>query len=169
MPYEPTAPPADSTREQSQGYLDRELRRHAQVTNETERLVGALVEALRSAGVSTLYQWDDSTIMADPGAGLVRGNNVLLNQCTQFAVSAETVTQAFPPFGLLDAGDRTVIVNEAADVQELFSLDNSPANNVSWWLFDVTLVSGQANNPTAGSLISLIWFPVAEIGELYRV
>ncbi len=146
-------------------YVTQELERVSLEINRIDSLLSRLVDALISAGITTLFLWNDSTIIADPGSGFVLGNNVQLPSVTIFAVSAETVTLATPPFNLLDAGDRVVVVNESADVQEIYTLDAPPIFQGTWWEFAVTHVQGGANNPAAGAIISFIWFPVGELLE----
>ena len=165
MPYDKDLPPVGSTPVASRAYLERELQKISLEFNRVNELLDALISALRSGGIMTLYLWFDSLAVGDPGAGRVAGNNNQLPSVTIFSVSAETLTLQFPPFGALDAGDLVVVVNETADVQEIYSLDNQPVFNDTWWQFDVTHVSGQNNNPQDGNIMSFIWFPVAEIAE----
>ena len=165
MAYDKDLPPVGANPVASRAYLERELQKVSLEFGRVNELVDALIAALRSGGITTLYLWNDSLVVGDPGSGNVAGNDVLLPGVTIFSVSTETLTAQFPPFGALDAGDLVVVVNETADVQEIYSLDNQPVFNTTWWQFDVTHVSGQANNPIAGAIMSFIWFPVAEIAE----
>ena len=165
MPYEKDLPPVGATPVASRAYLERELQKIQLEFTRVNELVDALIAALRAGGISTLFLWNDTLVVGDPGAAQVAGNDILLPNVTIFSVSTETLTAQFPPFGSLDAGDLVVVVNETADVQEIYSLDNQPVFNTTWWQFDVTHVQGQANNPIAGAIMSFIWFPVAEIAE----
>ena len=161
MSYEP-GPTAQSSADLPR-YVTQELRRISTEVARVDSVLRSLLGALASAGISTLYLWNDSLVIADPGPGQMLGNNVTLQSVTEFAVSATTVTDAEPPFQLLDPGDFVVVVNETADVQEIYTLDAAPIFNATWWQFDVTHVSGQANNPAAGAIMSFVWFPIAEL------
>lgn len=165
MPYDKDLPPVGATPVASRAYLERELQKISLEFGRVNELVDALISALRSGGIMTLFLWNDSLVVGDPGSGNVAGNEILLPNVTIFSVSSETLTAQFPPFGALDAGDLVIVVNETADVQEIYSLDNQPVFNTTWWQFDVTHVSGQNNNPVDGNIMSFIWFPVAEIAE----
>ena len=142
------------------GYLDRELEKiRAFFEVETERLDN-IFEILRAGGITTLYTWDDSIVMADPGAGAMRGNNIQLQSVTQFAIHKDTITGAAPPFFRLDGNDRMMVRNESANVSEIYDLDASPIDNDTWWLFNVTHDAGAANNPLVGAIMAVIWFPI---------
>ena len=143
-------------------YVGQELDRVAtELELQTER-IDILYEALRAAGVTTLFFWDDSIVMADPGQGMMRGNNIQLQSVTEFAISADTVTQASPPFQRLDDNDRVMIRNDSAGVTEIYNLTAFPVFNDTWWLFAVAHDQGAANNPIDGAIMSMIWFPVFE-------
>lgn len=164
MAYEPG--PTAHNIEDLPRYVTQELRRISTEVGRLDNVLRDLIGALISAGIITLYIWDDSLIIADPGTGQMRGNGVQLPTVTEFAVSATTVTAAQPPFQLLDPGDFIVVVNESADVSEIYTLDTNPIFNTTWWQFNVTHVSGANNNPAAGAIMSFIWFPIAELPVL---
>ena len=164
MAYNKDLPPAGATPVASRAYLERELTKIQLEFGRVNELVNGLVAALAAGGVASLYLWSDSLVMDDPGTGIMRANDVQLQSTTQFAVSALSATNAASPFGILDPGDVVVVVNETADVQEVYTLDAVPVlNNDTWWLFDVTHQTGQANNPATGAIMSFIWFPISEI------
>lgn len=144
-------------------YVTQELQAASnEIALNTER-IDILYEALRAAGVTTLFFWDDSVVMADPGPGNMRGNNIQLQSVTEFAIAATTVTGADPPFQRLDDNDRVMIRNESGiGVTEIYNLTAAPVFNDTWWLFAVAHDQGAANNPTLGSIMSMIWFPVFE-------
>jgi len=158
--YDKDLPPVGASKATETAYLDRELEKiRVEIENEIQRLDN-IYEVLRAGGITTLYFWDDSLVMGDPGTGNMRGNNVVLQSVTQFAISKETVTQAEPPFFRLDGNDRMMVRNETANVSEIYDLDAPPVDNGTWWLFNVTHDTGAANNPLAGSIMAVIWFPI---------
>ena len=162
MAYNKDLAPVGATPEQSRAYLDRELEKvRVEIENEIQR-VDQIYEVLRASGITTLYTWDDSLVMADPGAGFMRGNNIQLQSVTQFAIHKETITGGEAPFFRLDGTDRLLVRNESANVTELYDLDAGPVDNDTWWLFNVTHDSGAANNPAAGAIMALVWFPVLD-------
>ena len=164
MAYDKDAPPVQASATASRAYLERELTKIQLEFNRVNELVNGLVAALAAGGVASLYIWDDSLVMDDPGDGNMRANDVQLQSATEFAVAKLSATNAESPFGILDPGDVIVVVNETADVQEVYTLDVVPVlNNDAWWLFTVTHQTGQANNPAAGAIMSFIWFPISEI------
>ena len=164
MAYDKDLPPVNATPVASRAYLERELTKIQLEFARVNELLNGLVAALSAGGVATLYLWDDSLVMDNPGDGNMRANDVQLQSTTQFAVAALSFTNSTSPFAILDPGDTIVVTNETADVQEVYSLDAEPVlNNDEWWLFTVTHVTGQANNPAAGAIMSFIWYPVSEI------
>ena len=169
MVYVKDSPPVGATKTEREAYLERELDKLRIDSGQVNELLEALVGALQSGGVWTLFLWDDSQVIDDPGTGNMRGNSNLLPNVTEFAVSATTLTDTQPPYQTLDQGDRIVVVNQSADVQEIYELDETPIFNATWWQFNVTHLSGQNNNPTTGDIMTLIWFPVAEIAEDFRL
>ncbi len=160
MAYDKDLPPVGASPVQSRAYLERELEKiRVEITNETARLDN-IFSVLQAGGLTTLYFWDDSVVMADPGTGNMRGNNIQLQSVTQFAIHKETITGAEAPFGNLDDTDRMMLRNETAGVANIYDLDAPPVDNDTWWLFDVTHASGATNNPIDGAIMSVIWFPI---------
>lgn len=162
MSYVKDSPPIRSELPTRQAHLDRELEKIRSTFEIEIARLDQIYEVLQAGGITTLYFWDDSVVMADPGTGNMRGDDIQLTSVTQFAIHKVTLTGSEAPFGRLDSNSRMMVRNESSGVEALFSLDSTPVDNATWWLFNVTFISGAVNNPVNGAIMSVMWFPVIE-------
>ena len=131
--------------------------------------ISATVDTLRQmrqlTGVTINWQWSDLTdTTVDPGAGMMRGNQINLNVVTQLAVSNTDL------FGRLVDGSelKGVLAGDFFVVAELtrltwfyYTLDTAitPMDGGAWFQLNLTGVAGASGNPADMDFMENQWLP----------
>lgn len=115
----------------------------------------------QSTGLESHWNWNDSQVMADPGAGNMRGNAAGIASVTEFAVS-HTDIRGQNVSGLITlpaAGDEILVQNAERDSITLFQISAAPTNEGTWQRAPVTFLAGGSANPQNGNLMEFRWYP----------
>jgi hypothetical protein len=122
----------------------------------TKAYVDNLVAA--NTGTSGVWAWDDSTTMADPGIGEIRGNAATMAAITAFAVN-KTDSQAISyGFALLSPGDIMLVGAQVGTDAGRYSIA-SIVDNGAWVQINVTLSGNASGNPATASLMNATFVP----------
>lgn len=133
--------------------------------NELNRVVGTLRAMRQLNGVTIQWEWSDLTdTTVDPGASMMRGNQINVNVITQFAVSNTDLFGRLldgSELSSIQAGDFWVVADTSGTVWFYYTLDTliTPMDGGTWFQLDVTAVAGQSGNPGAGSFMENKWLP----------
>ena len=133
------------------------------------RAISATVDTLRAmrqlAGVTIQWQWSDVTdTTVDPGASMMRGNNINVNVITQISVSNTDLFGRLldgSELGSIRIGDFWVVADTSGPVWFYYTLDSAivPMDGGAWFQLNVTPVAGQSGNPGAGNFMENKWLP----------
>lgn len=107
-------------------------------------MTGTVIDAVGAgATVGAAWNFDTSTVAADPGSKKFRLNNATLASVTNIYVNDTTVGNfdASTVLGFMIAGNR-VYIQQANDATRaaLFVLSGPPVDNTGWWTIPVTTV-----------------------------
>ena len=93
------------------------------------------------------WQFDNTTTMADPGAGNFRNNNATIGSVTSIAVADETKpgTDASNILAALASGDQLYIQNQEDASEFLVFNITGTTDNTTWWQIDGTVNASGAN------------------------
>lgn len=114
------------------------------------------ITGISSAGSvqnSGVWIWDDSTTMADPGTGKVRGNAATMNTITQFVISSTDNNGAFKDIFALKAGDSLIFSGASTPGKYLI---NTVTPATGYATFAVTPDTNYSTgNPTNASIMNI--------------
>jgi hypothetical protein len=118
--------------------------------NDTTGVIDAVAQAGATTPNAGQYDWDDTTTMADPGAGLIRGNTATMNTITAFAINHADKNGAFTNIFAAGVGDTIIISNANAATPGKYTIGSKTVNS-GWTQFGVTADTGYSTgNPSAG-------------------
>ena len=161
MSYLKDPPPIGNDLQERQAYLERELLKIQNEFNKHADVINSLVQYRIIGGIQAPYTWDDSIVMADPGAGDIRADQANLGAAvTQIAFSK---TDAFgrdlgDSFGTDLAGQVIQLTDEDASNVRMSAVISAVTDNGTWLLLDVAGSEGQGN-PGDGDFFTFQWYP----------
>ena len=171
MTYLKDPPPIGVQLPTRQAYLEREL---AKIQNEFEKhaaVINSIAAYHVIGGIQAPYTWDDSIVIADPGAGDIRADVANLGAAvTQIAFSK---TDAFgrdlgDSFGADLVGQVITLTDEDASNVRMNAVISAVTDNTTWLLLDVAGSAGQGN-PGDGDFFTFQWDPAPSLlGQLLK-
>ena len=133
------------------------------------KAISETVDTLRAMrqlnGITIQWQWSDVTdTTVDPGASMMRANNINVNVATQISVSNTDLFGRLLDGSELDSirvGDFWVVADTSGTVWFYYTLDTAilPMDGGTWFQLNLTPVAGQSGNPGAGSFMENKWLP----------
>ncbi len=92
-----------------------------------------------SDGDGAIYNWNQTTTMADPGSGIIRGNNSNVGSITKLAMSATDAdgTSQYNVLEALRANGGRIRLRDSSDSENVSFRITGGTDNTSWFEFDV--------------------------------
>jgi hypothetical protein len=167
MSYEPT--PSGPNPEDLPRYVAQELSRVGSAIGRIRDALSFLQEYVRVQGLTVEWAWDDSTTMANPGLGNMRGDDNAFPGITQFAVSLTDFFGETFRGGLLPSilPVRITVRNGRTGNYGIWTLTDVEyfEGPPTWALWSVTWVDGDNDNPQLGDLMEVRLQPQRIPGE----